>query len=134
MAAILVLADDDAELRAVYAPCLRAVGHTVLEASNGQEAIELVRSRSPGLLLLDIWMPGLNGFEVLDALRYDPSSAGLKVVVLSNLGDADSRLEAFEAGANAYFVKGIGLGDLIAEIDRMLEGAGRAIDPGDATP
>src|SRR5436305_11791044 len=80
VAATLVLADDDDDLRAVYAPCLRAAGYTVHEAADGREALDLVREHRPALLLLDIWMPGLNGFEVLDGLRHDPAAGRLKVV------------------------------------------------------
>jgi CheY-like chemotaxis protein len=121
MSATLVLADDDADLRAVYVPCLRAAGHTVFEAADGRQALALVRAQRPSLLLLDLWMPALNGFEVLEQLRYDPCASGLKVVVLSNMADADSRLESFGAGAVSYFVKGIALSDLMAEIDRILD-------------
>ena len=64
----IVLAEDDADLRALYAECLRREGHVVLEACDGGEAVSLVRAHSPGLLLLDIWMPILNGLEVLEHL------------------------------------------------------------------
>jgi DNA-binding response OmpR family regulator len=121
MSATVILADDDPNLRAVYAPLLRAVGHTVLEASDGREAVALVRAKRPELLILDIWMPALNGFEVLEQLRYEPAASHLKVLVLSSLGDADSRLEAFGAGAVSYFVKGVSLNDLLAEVGRVLD-------------
>src|SRR5205814_93347 len=83
--ASIVLADDDEDLRAIYGPFLRSAGHTVWEATGGLEALELVRKHRPGLLILDVWMPGFNGFEVLEALRHDPASTGLKVMMLSNL-------------------------------------------------
>jgi DNA-binding response OmpR family regulator len=121
--ASIVLADDDEDLRAVYGPCLRSAGHTVHEATGGVEALELVRAHRPDLLILDVWMPKCNGFEVLEALRHDPASTGLKVLMLSNLSDADTRLECFEMGATEYLVKGISLvefrakvGELIAEL------------------
>jgi CheY-like chemotaxis protein len=120
MSATVVLADDDADLRAVYVPCLRAAGYTVHEAVDGREALALVRAHRPALLILDLWMPALNGFEVLEHLRYDPAASRLKVIVLSNMSDADSRLEAFGAGAFSYLVKGIALSELIAEVARIL--------------
>lgn len=118
--ASIVLADDDDDLRAVYAPCLRSFGHTVWEASGGLEALELVRKQRPDLLILDVWMPKFNGFEVLEALRHDPASTGLKVLMLSNIGDSDTRLECFEMGASEYLVKGIPLAELQATVGGLL--------------
>ena len=118
--ASIVLADDDEDLRAVYAPCLRAAGHTVWEATGGTEALELVRKHRPGLLILDVWMPRLNGFEVLESLRHDSASTGLKVLMLSNLGDADTRLECFEMGASEYLVKGLPLAEFRAKVGELI--------------
>ncbi len=118
--ASIVLADDDEDLRAVYAPCLRTAGHIVWEAPGGSEALDLVRRHRPALLILDVWMPRVNGFEVLEALRHDPASTGLKVLMLSNLGDADTRLECFEMGAGDYLVKGATLAEFLARVGRLL--------------
>ena len=68
VAATIVLAEDDSDLRAIYAQDLREAGHVVWEAEDGGQALALVRARSPELLLLDIWMPILNGLEVLERL------------------------------------------------------------------
>src|SRR5262249_36252436 len=103
--AIIVLADDEPDLRAVYAALLREAGYVVWEASDGHEAIALVRAHGPDLLILDVWMPGINGFEVLDRLRGDRLTAGLKVVILSNLSDSDTRLEGFSVGVVDYWIK-----------------------------
>ena len=121
--ASIVLADDDEDLRAVYAPCLRAAGHSVWEAPGGEEAIELVRLHRPDLLVLDVWMPRVNGFEVLESLRHDPASSALTVLMLSNLTDADTRLECFEMGAADYLVKGVALTDLVARVARLVADA-----------
>ena len=118
--ATLVLADDDDDLRDVYARALRGSGHVVYEAIDGQVALDVVRAVRPELLLLDLWMPTLTGFDVLDVLRHDPAGSRLKIVVVSNLSDADSRLEAFEAGATEYLVKGRSLFEMIALVDRTL--------------
>ena len=118
--ASIVLADDDEDLRAIYAPCLRAAGYAVWEAPGGAEAIELVRQHRPDLLVLDVWMPRVNGFEVLEKLRHDPAASSLTVLMLSNLGDADTRLECFEMGAADYLVKGVSLGELLAHVGRLI--------------
>lgn len=120
MAATIVLADDDADLRAVYAPWLRSAGYEVHEAGDGHEALGLVRSRRPDLLLLDLWMPGASGFEVLDALRHEPAAGHVKVVVLSCQCDGDSKLECFGVGACGFLAKGLPLTDLLEAVRRTL--------------
>jgi DNA-binding response OmpR family regulator len=135
--ASIVLADDDEDLRAVYAPCLRSAGYLVWEASGGSEAVESVRRHRPALLILDVWMPQVSGFEVLEQLRHDPASSGLKVMMLSNLGDADTRLESFEMGAIDYVVKGLSLVDLLTRVAQLLaEGPSLVphLDAGAASP
>jgi two-component system response regulator PrrA len=116
----IVLAEDDADLRALYAQCLRSEGHVVLEACDGGEAISLVTNQSPGLLLLDIWMPVLNGLEVLEHLGRTSQAIGLKIILISNLSDADTRLEGFALGINDYWTKDLSLMELCARIQELL--------------
>ena len=116
----IVLAEDDADLRALLAECLRRDGHVVWEASDGGEAVSLVRQHVPGLLLLDIWMPILNGLEVLEHLGRSSTSVGVKVVVLSHLSDADTRLEGFALGVDDYWTKDLSLVELCAGIQRLM--------------
>lgn len=128
MGAIIVLADDEPDLRSIYAACLRREGYDVWEASDGREALELVESRRPGLLILDVWMPVLNGLEVIEQLRDDPLSGQMKVVLLSNLGDSDTRLEGFSAGASDYWVKSLSLGELCQRVQRLVDELQSAYD------
>ena len=118
--ATIVLAEDKADLRAVLAECLRREGHVVWEACDGGEAVSLVRAHSPSLLLLDIWMPVLNGLEVLEHLGRTSEAVGMKVVVLSQLGDADTRLEGFALGVDDYWTKDFSLVEFCARIQCLL--------------
>lgn len=118
--ATIVLADDDDDLRELYAIALRTAGHAIHMAVNGREALDAVRTVRPDLLLLDLWMPEIDGLGVLNALRHDPEAATLRIVVLSNLDDSDSRLEAFEAGASHYLVKDCALAEVISSIETAL--------------
>lgn len=118
--ATIVLADDCDDLRVVYATCLRARGHRVVEAADGDEAVAQVRSHSPDLLLLDVWMPGRNGFEVLDDLRFDPAAGRTRVVMLSVLSDGDTQLEAFGGGVAEYLVKGLSLAEFLGRVEGIL--------------
>ncbi|GAC1319673.1 MAG: hypothetical protein NVSMB14_16450 [Isosphaeraceae bacterium] len=113
---VIVLADDDDDLRAVYAEFLRASGFQVVEAEDGLKTLDRVREVRPHLLVLDLWMPGLNGLEVLERLRHEPVSNRMKVIMLSNVGEADVRLEAFEGGAISYMVKGIALENVLEHV------------------
>jgi DNA-binding response OmpR family regulator len=127
--ATVLLADDDADLRAVYSTCLRAAGYGLVEAADGREAIAQVRANRPDVLLLDLWMPGLSGFEVLDALRHEPAAARTKVIILSSQSDADARLEAFGGGAVDYLVKGVSLAELLGRIRQTLDEPGVEAGP-----
>ena len=80
----------------------------------------LVRSRTPELLLLDIWMPILNGLEVLERLTSAPEAVGLKVVVLSHQDDADTRLEGFALGVIDYWTKDMSVADLRDRIEQIM--------------
>ena len=129
MGDVIVLADDETDLRAIYAEVLRRDGHTVFEAADGVEAVSLVHEHRPALLILDVWMPSVNGFEVLDLLRHDPSTNDTKVVMLSNLADADSRLEGFSGGIADYWVKGIALEEFRERVRQLLAGASAVPSP-----
>jgi DNA-binding response OmpR family regulator len=118
--AIIVLADDEPDLRSIYAACLRNEGYEVWEASDGREALDLVEAHHPALMLLDVWMPELNGLEVVDALRNNPLACQMRVVMLSNLGDSDTRLEGFSAGVTDYWVKSLSLGELCRRVKELL--------------
>lgn len=116
----VVLADDDDDLRTIYGAALRSAGHQVWEAPDGRAALDLIHLHHPDLLLLDIWMPSVNGFEVLDLLRHDPIGNRLRIVVISNLNDADTRLEAFEGGIVEYLVKGLPLEAFLRRVQEIL--------------
>jgi DNA-binding response OmpR family regulator len=123
MGSIVVVAEDEEDLRVVYGTALREAGYHVWEVADGAQALQAIREHRPDLLLLDIWMPILDGFEVLEAMRHDPISAGVKVVMLSCADDADCRLEAFSAGVADYWVKGLSLDELRQRVGRILEEA-----------
>ncbi len=120
MGAIIVVADDEEDLRTLYGATLREAGYMVWEAADGAETLNAVREHRPDLLLLDVWMPVLNGFEVVEAMRHDPISGGVKVVMLSCVDDADSRLEGFSAGVTDYWIKGLSLAELCQRVGRVL--------------
>jgi len=122
----ILLAEDDRFLRRAAEATLRKHGFVVLTAVDGEEALRLAREEAPDLILLDLIMPKLQGFEVLRALKQEPATAGIPVIVLSNLGQDSDIQQALEAGALAYIIKAhLPLQDLIVRVQAALgRGAG----------
>jgi DNA-binding response OmpR family regulator len=105
MAKVLIV-DDSEAFRRLNAEILKMDGHQVLMARNGRETLELVRSERPDILLLDIMMPGLDGFEVCRELKGDPVPRGTVVVMVTALSES-VRYRALQAGADEYVTKPI---------------------------
>lgn len=119
----ILLAEDDRFLRKAAQATLRQHGFTVLAASDGEEALRLARAEAPDLVLLDLIMPKLQGFEVLRALKGDPSTSLIPVIVLSNLGQERDVQQAMDAGAAAYFIKAnVSLENLVKRVEDALGG------------
>jgi len=112
----IVLADDNSDLRDYVARLLRSQGWTVDEAPDGLTALEHIRARVPDLVLTDVMMPGLDGFALLRALRNDPGTSNVPVVVLSARAGEDSRVEGAERGADDYLVKPFSAQELVARV------------------
>ena len=120
---ILLVEDDRFQRKAAEAK-LRARGFDVVLAEDGEEALQaLAGPVRPDLVLLDLIMPKLSGFEVLRRLKEDPATAGIPVIVLSNLGQKSDIERATAAGAVDYLVKATAsLRDLIARVEATLAG------------
>jgi CheY-like chemotaxis protein len=102
---LVVVADDEADIVTLVGAVLSKAGFDVLEASNGVEALELVRAHRPRLVVLDVAMPELGGMEVLRLVRADPETADLPVILLSaRAQEADVRL-GYAEGASKYVRK-----------------------------
>lgn len=123
----ILLAEDDRFLRRAAEATLRQQGFAVTVAADGEEALRLARDAPPDLVLLDLIMPKVHGFEVLRALREDPRTAAVPVIVLSNLGQEADVQRALEAGASAYLVKAnLSLQELSRKVrDALGAGEGR---------
>ena len=119
----ILLAEDDRFLRRAAEAALKRAGFTVLAAADGEEALRMARAEKPDLVLLDLIMPKLQGFEVLKALKADPGTATIPVVVLSNLGQDGDVQRALEGGAVAYLVKAnLSLDELVSRARETLAG------------
>jgi len=117
----VLLAEDDRFLRRAAEARLRQHGLEVLTAVDGEEALRVARAEHPDLVLLDVVMPKLQGFEVLKALKQDDATARIPVIVLSNLGQERDVEQATALGAVAFLVKAnLSLQDLVQRVDAVL--------------
>ena len=117
----VLLAEDDRFLRRAAEARLRRHGLEVLTAADGEEALRVARTEPLDLVLLDVVMPKLQGFEVLKALKQDDATARIPVIVLSNLGQERDVTQAMALGAIAFLVKAhLSLQDLVDRVDSAL--------------
>ncbi|MCC7353133.1 MAG: response regulator [Anaerolineae bacterium] len=116
----ILVVDDDPDIRTLLRLVLMSSGFHVTLAEDGDQAIRRVAEDLPDLVLCDILMPNLDGYETLAALRSNPSSRGLPVLIISARGESQAVKRALDAGANGYFVKPFETRDLVAEIRRLL--------------
>ncbi len=105
----ILLAEDDRFLRKAAEATLRQHGFSVVTAVDGEEALRLALAEAPALILLDLIMPKIQGFEVLRALKANPATAAIPVIVMSNLGQPHDVQQALEAGAATYLIKATSL-------------------------
>lgn len=118
--AVLII-DDDAMLLNMYGEQLKYEGMLVEYAHDGAEAISMANQNIPNIIILDIMMPKLNGFEVLRSLKSEENTKNIPVIVLSALSDPDKKKKALDAGAHSFMVKSDILPiDMVQEITKLL--------------
>jgi DNA-binding response OmpR family regulator len=117
---ILLVEDDDA-LANVYITRLQAEGFDIRRVSNGEEALATALSYKPDLIVLDVMMPKVSGFDVLDILRNTPETANLKIIMLTALSQPSDQERAKSLGADDYLVKSqVVIADVIERIRHHL--------------
>lgn len=116
----ILLAEDEKQIGDMVAFKLTNSGHQVLRARDGEEALALATGERPELILLDVMMPVLNGFEVLRRLKADPVLSPIPVIMLTAKGRERDVLAGLSAGAVDYIVKPFSLKELTARIETAL--------------
>ena len=113
----ILLVEDDNSLATVYVDRLEAEGFEVKRVENGEDALAAAEGFQPDLVLLDVMMPEINGFDVLDILRNTPKTANLKVIMLTALSQESDKERAMSLGVDDYLVKSqIVIADVIDRI------------------
>jgi len=116
----ILVSEDSSTIRRLVAARLRADGYEVIEAADGQEAIELALSAQPDLLVLDKVMPKFDGFEVIRSLREDPRTSAVPILMLSERASEDDVLGGLRLGVEDYMPKPFSPHELSARVSRAL--------------
>lgn len=119
----ILVVDDEVNITQILEFSIGSEGYQVITASNGEEAIERARREQPDLIILDIMMPRIDGYEACRILKSNPLTKSIPVVLLTAKGrDIDKRL-GYEVGATDYFVKPFSPNKLIDRIHELLVGS-----------
>ena len=116
----IVLIEDSPTDRAVFTQWLRRAGHEVLEADNAEDGLQLVRDQVPQLVLMDVVLPGMSGFQATRALSRDEATRGIPVLIVSTKSMETDMAWGMRQGASDYVVKPPREDDLIARINKLV--------------
>lgn len=120
MSKVMIVEDDDS-LREIYGIRLTAEGYTVVSAHDGEEALAVAVRERPDLVISDVMMPKISGFDMLDILRSTPETQNIKVIMMTALSSDDQRERGENLGADCYLVKSqVGIEDVINVVHEVL--------------
>jgi DNA-binding response OmpR family regulator len=116
----ILVADDDLEILALVARHLSALPAEIVEASDGEEALRIAKREKPSVVVLDVMMPGMSGWEVCRAIREDESLAKTGVIMLTGIGERLNEMTSPLYGADGFLDKPFELDDLEAKVREVL--------------
>jgi two-component system phosphate regulon response regulator PhoB len=116
----VLLVEDEEQLRRVMKDLLEREGYTVAEAGDGVQALDQVDRFAPDIIILDLNLPGMDGYGVLAQLRSRPATRGIPIVVLTAKGDEDNEVRVFELGADDFITKPFRARALSARLEAVL--------------
>lgn len=129
----VMVVEDDASLREIYSIRITAEGYEVVSAGDGEEALAMAVREKPDLILSDVMMPKISGFDMLDILRATPETAKIKVIMMTALSADDQRARGERLGADRYLVKSqVGIEDVVNVIHEVLGDKQPAAAPAEA--
>ena len=117
----IMVVEDDLALREIYSIRIAAENYEVVTAGDGEEALAVAVREKPDLILSDVMMPKISGFDMLDILRATPETANIKVIMMTALSSDDQRERGERLGCDRYLVKSqVGIEDVVAAIHEVL--------------
>jgi two-component system cell cycle response regulator DivK len=116
---VLVVEDNERNLKLVR-DVLQYAGYEIIEASTGEEGVELAQSRSPDVILMDLQLPDIDGMEALRRIRKSPVTADVPVVAVTAFAMQDDRARVFDAGFDGYLEKPLSVRELPAQVQQFL--------------
>jgi two-component system cell cycle response regulator DivK len=117
---LILLVEDNEDNRIVYSTILKHFGYEVIEALNGEEGIAKARSQQPNLILMDISIPVIDGWEATQVLKHDPTTKHIPIIALTAHALASDREKAMEVGCDGYLAKPCEPRAVVAEVQRFL--------------
>ncbi len=117
---LILLVDDSSVNNSLMETVLSDVGYSTIVATNGHEALSLLNNRRPDLIILDIMMPGMDGYELLESLKKRDSSGDIPVIMLTARNNMKDKEKAISMGATDYLIKPIDIEDTINRVQRAL--------------
>ena len=135
----VLLVEDNEDNRTVYRTILEHFGYQVIEARNGEDGIRMARESHPDLILMDISIPIIDGWEATQVLKHDPETSNIPIIALTAHALASDREKAMEVGCDGYLAKPCEPRAVVAEVQRFLGkgepgAAGAAAAMGSAAP
>jgi DNA-binding response OmpR family regulator len=120
MARKILLVDDSATVLMMERMILAADRFEVITAANGEEGHAKARQELPDLILMDVVMPRMNGLQACKAIRQDPLTCNIPIILVTTRGEAESLEQGYESGCNDYVTKPVNSGELLAKIRNLL--------------
>lgn len=134
MAKIMIV-EDDRNLQSIYGDRLTAEGHTIIAANDGEEALAIAVKEKPDLIISDVMMPKISGFDMLDILRSTPETRNVKIIMMTALSQAEDRERADKLGADKYLVKSqVTLDDVARTVNEIVQGSASVTAPAATVP
>jgi DNA-binding response OmpR family regulator len=116
----VLVSEDNPDIRKILTMRLEINGYDVVQAQDGEEALDKIKKDSPDLVILDLMMPKISGFEVCRMIKFDEKYKDMPIIVLSALDQQADREKAIENGADAYFIKPFDLELLLNKIKSLI--------------
>ncbi len=117
---LVLVIDDDPSQRELLDRMLGAAGYTIVTAADGQAGLDAIAALKPDLVILDVMMPGLNGYQTCRALKTDPVTSSVPIILLTSKSQPTDAFWATQVGADAYLVKPVQLAPLLEHIRRLV--------------